>query len=120
MDRTITELAPHATVVVEHGHRSARLASDPHQHAYDEAERLTAVAHRIWNEAATLRARGILTDLPDSVDPGWLAFQAPHRLAPQTKEHREAWWLAHAVVHGAKPGVYASYTAEAQQRAVPA
>ncbi|QXU52163.1 hypothetical protein [Rhodococcus sp. LW-XY12] len=121
MDRTITELAPHASVVVEHGHRSGPAElSDPHQHAYDEAERLTARAHHIWKTAAVLRARGVLTDLSDNVDHRWLAFQAPHRLAPQAKAHRETWWLSYAVVHGAKPGVYASHTAGTHQRAVPA
>ncbi|MFD6857639.1 hypothetical protein ACFWCF_09880 [Rhodococcus sp. NPDC060090] len=120
MDRTITELAPHANVVVEHGHRSTRLDSEPHQPSYDEAERLTAQAHTIWRHAAILRGRGVLPDVTGQSDQRWLAFGAPHRLADENKAHREAWWLSYAVTNGAKPGVYASYTAEAQQRAVPA
>ncbi|KSZ59435.1 hypothetical protein Z045_08985 [Rhodococcus pyridinivorans KG-16] len=120
MDRTIAELAPHAHVVVEHGYRSARLESDPHQPSYDEAERLTAQAHAIWRHAASLRGRGVLSDLQEQSDPRWLAFGAPHRLADESKAHREVWWLAYAVTNGAKPGVYPSYTAEAQRHAVPA
>lgn len=114
MERIIAALAPHANVVVEHGHRSARLDSDPHQPAYDEAERLTAQAHAVWRHAAILRGRGVLSDVKEQSDPRWLAFGSPHRLAEESKAHREVWWLCFAITNAVP-----EFTAEAQQCAVP-
>ncbi|ANS29393.1 hypothetical protein R1CP_23625 [Rhodococcus opacus] len=100
-ERIVTDLTEVAGVVVEHGHRSAP-QSDRHQPAYDRATELVTELHKVWVTTAALRGRGILTS-DDALDARLYAFQAPHKLADLSTEHREVWWTCYAVVNGAKP-----------------
>ena len=114
-ERVISELTPHAHVVVEHGHSTVHPEGEATSHDYLRAEELTAEMHRIWALTNRLRGRGVLTSLANSADPRWLAFKAPHKIADESKAVREAWWLSFAVVNGGGPTVRDSYQAATAQ-----
>ncbi|NMM88942.1 hypothetical protein B2J88_32120 [Rhodococcus sp. SRB_17] len=115
-ERVVTELHVVAPVVVEHGHNPA--ARTPSVDAsYKTAEALALELLGLWADVDALRRHEILTD-GDVSDPRLYRYGRPHLCEDIDKSHREAWWIAYAVVNGARPTVNTFY--EAQAGLVPA